>query len=122
MEAIQDLRRLGVSVKLISGDTKLVAQHVASMVGMSADRVLTGKELDQLHDEALWHAAERGPLCRGRSTPEGAHHSRAQKDGGMLSGSWATASMTPPRYTQPIPIFPLNRRWMWPRKRRISCS
>jgi Mg2+-importing ATPase len=29
---------------------------------MRADRVLTGGELDHLHDEALWHAAERTDL------------------------------------------------------------
>ena len=61
-EAIADLGALGVSVKLITGDNKLVAEHVASMVGMRSDRVLTGKDLDELHDEALWHAAERTDL------------------------------------------------------------
>ncbi|HEU5058953.1 MAG TPA: HAD-IC family P-type ATPase, partial [Kofleriaceae bacterium] len=53
---------LGVAVKLITGDGKLVAQHVAGLVGLRADRVLTGADLDQLHDEALWHAAERTDL------------------------------------------------------------
>jgi Mg2+-importing ATPase len=61
-EAIADLRALGVSVKLITGDAKLVAQHVAAAVGMRCDHVLTGNELDELHDEALWHAAERTDL------------------------------------------------------------
>jgi Mg2+-importing ATPase len=61
-EAMSDLRALGVSLKLITGDTKLVAQHVAAQVGMRADRVLTGRELDELHDEALWHAAEQTEL------------------------------------------------------------
>jgi hypothetical protein len=32
---------------------KLVAQHVAGLVGLPATRVLTGAELDQCHDEAL---------------------------------------------------------------------
>jgi Mg2+-importing ATPase len=61
-KAISDLARLGVSVKLITGDNKLVAQHVAGLVGMRADRVLTGTELDNFHDEALWQAAERTDL------------------------------------------------------------
>ena len=61
-KAIGDLARLGVSVKLITGDNKLVAQHVAGLVGMRADRVLTGTELDNFHDEALWQAAERTDL------------------------------------------------------------
>ena len=61
-EALGHLARLGVAVKLITGDSKLVARHVAEQVGMAADRVLTGAELDELHDEALWHAAERTDL------------------------------------------------------------
>ena len=51
-----------MSVKVITGDNRLVAQHVAGLVGMRADRVLTGRELDELHDEALWHAAETTDL------------------------------------------------------------
>jgi Mg2+-importing ATPase len=39
-----------------------VAQHVAALVGLPTDRVITGGELDELHDEALWHAAERTSL------------------------------------------------------------
>ena len=58
-KTIVDLARLGVSIKVITGDMKLVAQHIARRVGLAADRVLTGGELDVLHDEALWHAAER---------------------------------------------------------------
>lgn len=61
-EAIAALARLGVSVKLITGDNMLVARHVAGQVGLSTSRVLTGAELDELHDEALWHAAERTDL------------------------------------------------------------
>jgi Mg2+-importing ATPase len=61
-EALSGLAGLGVSVKVITGDNRLVAQHVATLVGMRADRVLTGGELDHLHDEALWHAAERTDL------------------------------------------------------------
>lgn len=61
-QAIADLGRLGVVVKLITGDAKLVAMHVARLVGMSVERVLTGPELDDLHDEALWREAERTDL------------------------------------------------------------
>ena len=61
-DALTNLAGLGVAVKLITGDNKLVAQHLANLVGLRADRVLTGGELDELHDEALWHAAERTEL------------------------------------------------------------
>jgi Mg2+-importing ATPase len=60
--ALAELGRLGVSVKLISGDTRLVAQHVAASVGMRAERIVTGAELDRLRDEALWRIAEMTDL------------------------------------------------------------
>jgi Mg2+-importing ATPase len=61
-DAVRNLAALGVSVKVISGDSRLVTQHVAGLVGLRTDRVLTGRDLDELHDEALWHAAERTDL------------------------------------------------------------
>jgi len=61
-EALRDLARLGVQVKIITGDTRLVAEHVAGLVGIPAPRVLTGADLDELHDEALWREAERTDL------------------------------------------------------------
>ena len=60
--AISELASLGVSVKLISGDSRLVAQHVAAQIGMRADRVISGPELDDLHGDALLHAAEQTDL------------------------------------------------------------
>jgi Mg2+-importing ATPase len=61
-EAIAELARLGVAIKLITGDNKRVAMHVAGLVGLESTRALTGAELDELHDEALWHTAERTDL------------------------------------------------------------
>lgn len=60
--AIEDLKRLGVDTKIISGDSKLVTQHVARLVGLDAERVLTGADIDRMHDEAFWHAAEKTAL------------------------------------------------------------
>ena len=56
--ALTDLANLGVSLKLITGDAGPVARHVAAAVGMPHERVLSGQQLDELHEEALWHAAE----------------------------------------------------------------
>jgi Mg2+-importing ATPase len=61
-ETIAGLAALGVSIKVITGDSRLVAQHVASQVGLRSDRVLTGREIDDLRDEALWSAAEKTDL------------------------------------------------------------
>jgi Mg2+-importing ATPase len=57
-ETIQALVKLGVQLKVITGDNKLVARHTGQVVGLGDAKVLTGGELDDLRDEALWHAVE----------------------------------------------------------------
>lgn len=80
-QAIADLAHLGVTVKLITGDHRLAAQHVAHTVGMRTDRVLTGEDLDNLRDEALWHAAENTDLfVEVDPNQKGTHHSLAQEN------------------------------------------
>lgn len=61
-ETIADLAELGVQLKIISGDNRLVAVHMAEAVGLGVTGLLTGHELDELHDEALWQAAGRTNL------------------------------------------------------------
>ena len=58
-EAIRQLRRRGVALKIITGDSRRVAAHVAAAVGLKATHTLTGADLRAMHDEALWHAAHR---------------------------------------------------------------
>ena len=57
--ALSDLRKLGVTVKIITGDNRLVAAHVARAVGVDARAALTGEAIDRLNDEALWSLAEK---------------------------------------------------------------
>ena len=58
-EAIRQLKRRGVALKIITGDSRRVAAHVAQAVGLKSGRILTGAELREMHDEALWHVAHR---------------------------------------------------------------
>jgi P-type Mg2+ transporter len=51
--AIEQLRGLGIAVKIVSGDNDLVVRNVATAVGIDADRVLTGREIARLDDAAL---------------------------------------------------------------------
>ena len=62
LETIADLAQLGVQLKIITGDNWLMALHTAEAVGMKVTGVLTGAELNDLRDEALWQAAERANL------------------------------------------------------------
>jgi Mg2+-importing ATPase len=52
-QAIEDLNRLGVQLKIITGDSRRVAQHVAAAVGLNTTGLLTGSQLQQVHDDAL---------------------------------------------------------------------
>lgn len=59
---IHDLNRLGIRIKVISGDNRHVTAHLAAAVGLNARAMLTGEELATLKDEALWHLAPRTDL------------------------------------------------------------
>lgn len=61
-QTLAALHELGVQVKVITGDNRLVAQHVAEAVGIAVERVVTGSELAQMKDEALLNLAPRVAL------------------------------------------------------------
>jgi P-type Mg2+ transporter len=58
-QAIVDLSKRGVTLKIITGDNQKVALHIAEAVKLPVQGVLTGSQLNDLRDEALWHLAER---------------------------------------------------------------
>jgi P-type Mg2+ transporter len=57
-QAILDLTKRGVQLKIITGDNEKVARHVAQAVHLPITGLLTGSALNDMPDEALWHAAE----------------------------------------------------------------
>ena len=58
-DTLNGLLQLGVQTKIITGDNRLVARHVAEMIGLPVDSILPASEMNELHDEALWNVAER---------------------------------------------------------------
>ena len=52
-ETIDRLKKLGVALKIITGDNRLVAAKVSRDVGMPEARILTGGELREISDSAL---------------------------------------------------------------------
>jgi Mg2+-importing ATPase len=52
-DAIRTLAELGISVRLVTGDNRLAARKVAEDVGLSAEHLLTGRDLDDLDDRDL---------------------------------------------------------------------
>ncbi|MEP7157647.1 MAG: magnesium-translocating P-type ATPase [Betaproteobacteria bacterium] len=58
-QTIIDLAARGVQLKMITGDNNKVARHVAEAVALPVVGLLTGRELNEMSDEALLHAAAR---------------------------------------------------------------
>ena len=52
-ETISDLKRLGISLKIVTGDNRLVAASISQQVGFTNPKILAGPDLRILSDEAL---------------------------------------------------------------------
>jgi len=61
-ETIADLAELGVGLKIITGDNKLVAQHTAVTIGLVVTGVVTGADLDATGADALPQMVEKANL------------------------------------------------------------
>jgi Mg2+-importing ATPase len=51
--AISELRKLGVRTKVITGDNRIVAARLGSVMGIENPEIITGTELHQMSDAAL---------------------------------------------------------------------
>jgi Mg2+-importing ATPase len=58
-DAIAALKRDGVEVKIITGDSDLVSTTVCNRVGIDPGKIVLGSELDKIGDSALAHVAEQ---------------------------------------------------------------
>lgn len=63
--ALQGLAADGVAVKIVTGDSELVTQHLCGELGLPVAGVLTGAELLQMDDQALQARVDQANLfCR----------------------------------------------------------
>jgi Mg2+-importing ATPase len=53
---------VGVRIKIITGDNRYVAAHVAEAIGLDPRAMLIGEELARMKDESLWHRAPKTNL------------------------------------------------------------
>lgn len=58
-ETIKSLKDLGISLKIITGDNRLVAAYVSERVGLDSSRVVTGSDLHRMSDEALFDVIKK---------------------------------------------------------------
>ncbi len=63
--ALAALKECGVSVKIVTGDSELVTQHVCAQLNIPVKGVLTGKEIAEMDDHALRvRVAKANLFCR----------------------------------------------------------
>jgi P-type Mg2+ transporter len=61
-DVLEELRRDGVTVKILTGDNPIVARHVCQSIGLDEGRLVTGDDIEGLDDGALGHVAEQGAI------------------------------------------------------------
>lgn len=84
--SLQRLADLGVSVKVCTGDSAVVAARTGGDLGMDVTAVLTGEEVDALDDAMLIDAAERTTIFARVSPEQKARIIRALRHRGRAVG------------------------------------
>ncbi|HEX2950252.1 MAG TPA: magnesium-translocating P-type ATPase [Armatimonadota bacterium] len=58
-EAIDAMEKKGISLRIVTGDNELITRKIATEVGLSIDKLLTGAEIEAMSDAELAHAVEQ---------------------------------------------------------------
>jgi Mg2+-importing ATPase len=69
LSVIQALKKNGVSVVIMTGDNQYVTQKIAHDIGLGAERMVTGNQVDTMDNAALAYQAENGAIFA-RVSPE----------------------------------------------------
>jgi P-type Mg2+ transporter len=85
-ESLARLRRLGVEVKIVTGDNPTVAEHVCAQLGVQAAGTLTGSQVAALDDRTLGEAMSRTTIFARVSPEQKARIIRAQRRSGADVG------------------------------------
>ena len=84
--AIQALREYGVDVKILTGDNEKVTCAICRQVGLRADRILMGSDLDKMDDQELGSAAEDITVFAKLSPSQKARIIRVLRENGHSTG------------------------------------
>ena len=57
--AIEAMQKHGITVKVLTGDNDLVTRKICSEVGLAADRILVGTQIEAMKDEELAQSVEQ---------------------------------------------------------------
>jgi Mg2+-importing ATPase len=83
-ESLDRLTDLGITVKIATGDSAGVAEHVCSELGMSVSGTLTGDQIDGMDDAQLGRAARESTIFA-RVSPE----QKSRLVGALRHSGWA---------------------------------
>lgn len=61
-QIVSELYKLGVDLKIITGDNRFISRYTAESVGFKIRNMVTGEELDRMSDEAVLHAVENANI------------------------------------------------------------
>jgi Mg2+-importing ATPase len=85
-EAIAELARQGIALKIITGDNDLVARHVAGLVGLHVDGVLTGDQMRKMTHPALVARVKKTTIFARVDPDQKLLVIRALRDSGQVVG------------------------------------
>lgn len=57
-QSIQSLRSLGINIKVVTGDNRYAAAYLARQINLNSPSILTGKDIDEMSEEAFFQRAE----------------------------------------------------------------
>ena len=86
LRTIHDLAAMGVRVKIITGDNRHVAGHIAKAIGLDHGTMLTGEQIAAMRDESLWRLAEDTALFAEIDPQQKERIVRALQHGGHAVG------------------------------------
>jgi Mg2+-importing ATPase len=61
-DVLAELKRDGVTVKILTGDNELVARHVCRSIGLDERHIATGDDIARIDDAALGHLVEQASV------------------------------------------------------------
>ena len=85
-KAIADLANQGIALKIITGDNDLVARHVAGLVGLTVEGVLTGDQMRKMTHPALVARAPRTTIFARVDPDQKLQVIRALRESGHVVG------------------------------------